>query len=201
MGQPVATLVRINPVRFRGQVPERFALQLQVGQTVEVQLEGESQPRVGRISRISPELDQQTRSLTFEADLPNPDNRLRAGLFAIADVVVNPESPVVAVPQSSITEFAGVERVWKLVDGEASEVPVRTGQLQGTLVEILNGIQAGDEIVVQAHTARAGKVEIVKRVTLDPPQKLQADRSAAAESGPVGLDVEQADDEAPVRSE
>lgn len=201
VGQPVATLVRINPVRFRGQVPERFALQLQVGQTVEVQLEGESQPRVGRISRISPELDQQTRSLTFEADLPNPDNRLRAGLFAIADVVVNPESPVVAVPQSSITEFAGVERVWKLVDGEASEVPVRTGQLQGTLVEILNGIQAGDEIVVQAHTARAGKVEIVKRVTLDPPQKLQADRSAAAESGPVGLDVEQADDEAPVRSE
>lgn len=200
VGQPVATLVRIDPVRFRGQVPERFALQLEVGQTVEVQLEGEAQPRVGRISRISPELDQQTRSLTFEADLPNPDNHLRAGLFAIADVVVNPESPVVAIPKSSITEFAGVERVWKLGDGEASEVPVRTGQLQGTLVEILEGIEAGDEIVVEARTARAGKVEIVRRVTLDPPQKRHVDQSAAAESSPVGGDVEQTD-EAPVRSE
>lgn len=200
VGQPVATLVRIDPVRFRGQVPERFALQLQVGQSVEVQLEGEAQPRVGRISRISPELDQQTRSLTFEADLPNPDNRLRAGLFAIADVVVNPESPVLAVPRSSITEFAGVERVWKLVDGEVSEVAVRTGQLQGTLVEILDGIKSGDEIVVQAGTARAGKVDVGKRVTLDLPQKLQAIRNDSANAGPAGGDVEETD-ATPVRSE
>jgi multidrug efflux pump subunit AcrA (membrane-fusion protein) len=167
---------------------------------VEVQLEGEARPRVGRISRISPELDQQTRSLTFEADLPNPDNRLRAGLFAIADVVVNPESPVLAVPRSSITEFAGVERVWKLVDGEVSEVAVRTGQLQGTLVEILDGIKSGDEIIVQAGTARPGKVEIVKRVTLDPPPKLQAIRTDSENAAPVGGDVEEAD-ASPVRSE
>lgn len=200
VGEPVATLVRIDPVRFRGQVPERFALQLQVGQLVEVKLENEDQPRVGRIARISPELDQQTRSLAFEADLPNPDSRLRAGLFAIADVVVNPEAPVLAVPRSSITEFAGVERIWKLVDGEAKEVAVRTGQRQGALVEILDGIAAGDEIVVQARTAKAGKVDIVKRITLDPPGKLQAARNEASAAASAGGDGAETDDAA-VRSE
>lgn len=200
VGQPVATLVRIDPVRFRGQVPERYALQLQVGQPVEVRLEGEDQPRTGHVARISPELDLETRSLAFEADLPNPDGKLRAGLFAVGDVVVNPAAPVLAVPKSSITEFAGVERLWKLVDGEATEVPVRTGQVQGNLVEILDGISAGDDIVVQARTARAGRVEIVKRVTLDPPEKLQAAQNDVNQAASTEHDAEEPPD-VPVRSE
>lgn len=165
IGDPIATLVRTNPIRFRGQVPERAALKLRIGQTIEITFENEKEPCPSTIARISPVLDEQTRSLTFEAELSNPEGRLRPGLFATALVQLDTDDSALAVPSRAVSEFAGVERVWKVVDGQAQEAVVRTGDRLGALVEILSGVEAGDLVVLDGNTIHSGKVEVTRQVS------------------------------------
>ena len=111
VGDAVVTLVRTDPLRFRAVgVPERSSTRLQVGQSVRISIEGESTPVEATISRISPSLDLASRSLTIEADIKNSDGRFRTGLFAEAEIVIDPQQRALAVPESSIVHFAGVER-------------------------------------------------------------------------------------------
>lgn len=158
IGKPVATLVRIDPLRFRAGVPERDALEIAIGQQVRVILAGQREPRIAKISRISPALDLSSRSLTIEADLPNPKAQLPMGMFAEGEIVIAPDAQTLAVPAQAILEFAGVEKVWRVQDGQAAERQVTTGRRTNSLVEILGGLAAGDLIIVDARQGQAGPV-------------------------------------------
>lgn len=160
-GDPVVTLVRTNPIRFRAGVPERAAFQVHLGQPVHVQVEGETRGLSGKIDRISPALDLASRSLTVEVSLANPEGRLRAGLFAEGEIVVADDAQALAVPRAAVAEFAGVEKVWVIKDGQAREVRIRTGRRESTLVEIVEGLSAGDLVAADARTARSGPVAVV----------------------------------------
>jgi len=154
-GDALVTLVRIDPLRFRGTVPERQALKLREGQPVTVHLDGATTPIKTTVARIAPVLDETSRTLLFEADIPNPDGLLRSGLFAQADVVVDAESQALVVPISSVLEFAGTQKVWLLEPGGRGprSVPVRTGRRHKGLVEIVSGLSSGDQVVQHADVA------------------------------------------------
>lgn len=158
VGDAVCTLVRTDPLRYRGTVSERYALSLREGQEVLVELDGLPEPISTRISRISPVLEDFSRALIFEAVLPNPDGRLRSGLFAEAEVVVDTHAEALAVPESAVIEFAGVEKVWKVDSGAASEVPVQTGRRERGMIEIVSGLQAGDAVIRTGTEGRSGPV-------------------------------------------
>lgn len=158
VGQAVVTLVRTNPVRFRASVPERDAPQVRLGQTARVGVEGESAELTGKVTRVSPALDLSSRSLVVEVDLPNPDGRLHVGLFAEGDLVIDAAAKTLAVPQTAIYEFAGVEKVWVVRDGRAAERAVQTGRRSGTKVEIRDGLTAGDLVIENARQGRIGPV-------------------------------------------
>jgi RND family efflux transporter MFP subunit len=160
VGDPVATLVRTNPLRFRAGIPERSSTQLRVGQTVRVYVEGETTPVPCKIARVSPSLDLASRSLVIEADLENADSRFRTGLFAEAEIVVDADERTLAVPESSIVEFAGVEKVWVVRDEKAHGQRVRTGRRQGNLVEILEGLNANDQVLANGDEGREGPVSV-----------------------------------------
>jgi RND family efflux transporter MFP subunit len=161
VGDPVATLVRTSTLRFRGTIPERHAYRLASGQQVTLQIESVPEPLVATITRISPNVEEMNRSLTFEAEVPNTEGRLRAGLFAEAEVVVDPEAMALIVPRSAIVEFAGAEKVWKLVDGVAQEQTVQTSRRADKVVEIVGGLAAGETILVQASEGRVARIEPV----------------------------------------
>jgi membrane fusion protein (multidrug efflux system) len=150
-GDPLVTLVRTDPLRFRGTVPERQALKLRVGQQVLVRLDSVAKPIRTTIARIAPLLDEMSRTLVFEADIPNPDSCLRSGLFAQADVVVDEQAEALVVPMTSVREFAGSEKVWRVEpSGQSRGVVVRTGRRSKDLVEIVSGLAPGDFVVQDA---------------------------------------------------
>jgi len=161
VGHPVMTLVRIDPLRFRAGVPEREAMRIHHDQEVRIVIEGEAQPYTAHISRISPALDMSSRSLMIEADLPNPEGRLRCGLFAEGEILVDLHEQTLAVPAQAITEFAGVEKVWVVENGEAREQQVDTRRRNSEWVEIVGGLSAGAQIVTTANKGHAGPVQIV----------------------------------------
>jgi RND family efflux transporter MFP subunit len=160
VGDPVVTLVRTDPLRFHAGVPERHALMLRVGQEAVITVEGHASPLTGKISRLSPTLNLANRALPIEVDVPNPNLRLRAGLFAEAEIVVNPQARVLTVPRSALVEFAGVEKVCVVKDGQAVMRKVVTGRKLGNLVEITEGLTATDQVAVDGQRARPGRVAI-----------------------------------------
>lgn len=179
-GQAIVTLVRTNPLRFRSGVPERLAAQIRSRQKVWIQVEGDDTPLTAEVTRISPALDLSSRSLWIEADVPNPDLRLRSGLFAEGEIIVDPQAQTLAVPAEAVTEFAGIERVWLVRDGESVEHPIRTGRRRHNLVEILEGLSAGDTIVANAEDGHAGPVIVRHAASQSGQQAAQIDPSLNA---------------------
>jgi RND family efflux transporter MFP subunit len=179
-GQTVVTLVRADRLRYTAGVPESKAGAIGVGQRVEIMYGEENSKRlVTTVSRVSPTVMQSSRSILIEADVPNPTLELQAGLFAEADVVVNPTSQAVVVPASAVSRFAGVQKVWIVADGVARQQTVRTGREDGTRVEIVAGLAAGSMLVHNAADGHDGPIVAVERVD-DAALQVQAPDSSSA---------------------
>jgi RND family efflux transporter MFP subunit len=162
-GAPVVGLVKLHPLRLRVSVPERDAPAIRVGQAVRVRLEGDAADHVGRVARLSPAIQEQNRTLAVEAEVANPDGRLRPGAFARAEIVVEADRLAVLVPASSVVTFAGLEKVFGVRDGKAVEKRIRTGRRAGDRVEVLEGLSAGDAVVVEPGNLVGGTPIIVQR--------------------------------------
>ena len=162
-GAPVVSIVKTHPLRLRVAVQERDALSIKAGQVVNVRIEGDPEEHKGRVVRLSPAIQESNRTLTVEAEVANPGGRLRPGSFAKADIVVQSDLPVVFAPASSIVAFAGLEKVFLVEGDRAVERKVRTGRRSGDLVEVLDGLKAGELIVASPGNLVGGTPVAVER--------------------------------------
>ena len=156
VGQSILEIARTEVLRYRATVPERYASQIALGQKVVLNLSDQT-PREVRITRISPTLDSVSRSLMFEAEVPNAQDELRSGSFAQADVILDDKAKSVVVPASALVRFAGVQKVWKVVDGQVREAVVEIGDEQDGQVRIERGLNEGDILLADGNGGGAGK--------------------------------------------
>jgi RND family efflux transporter MFP subunit len=155
-GAPVVTIVRVNPLRFRAEVPERDAASVRTGQQMRITIEGDPNLYVGRIMRLSPTITEQNRMLVVEAEVAN-NGRLRPGSFARADIVTSDASMAVTVPSSAITTFAGIEKVIVVQNNKALEKPVTTGRRAAGWTEIVSGVNVGEMVIVDPGNLQSGQ--------------------------------------------
>jgi RND family efflux transporter MFP subunit len=153
---PVFTLVRMDPLRLRAEVPERAAHKVQAGQKLRVTVEGDPNTYEGRLTRLGPTIDEQNRMLTVEADVRNP-GALRPGSFARIDIVTNGADQAIVVPTSAIVSFAGVEKVFVVHDAKAAETSITTGRRVEDWTEVVAGVKIGDVVVVEPGNLRSGQ--------------------------------------------
>jgi RND family efflux transporter MFP subunit len=171
VGAPVATIVRVDPLRLRLEIPDSAAAALRVGQDVRVMPNtGKSYP--AKIARVAPALDEQNRTLTVEAEVPNP-GELRPGSFVAAEVALGAASAVLAIPARALVVFAGIEKVLTIKDGKALEMVIQTGRRSGELIEVKSGLQRGDEVVLDPGNLQTG----------DPVAPRPAEDKSRAEAG------------------
>lgn len=143
----IVTLVKINPLRLRADIPEYAAAAVRTGQTMSLAVEAfPDRTFTGRVVRIGPSLSEQTRALTVEAEVPNPTNLLRPGMFAKSTLITAKDAPAVMVPRRAVQIVAGLNKVFVIENGHASERIVKTGASDGDLIEILDGVKAGDNV-------------------------------------------------------
>jgi membrane fusion protein (multidrug efflux system) len=147
-GRPLYKVVEDDPLKFRTPIPERFASYLRVGQ--EVRLGVSAYPDrtfVGKITRINPTSDQANRSISIEAEVPNPEGLVKPGFFGSGTIVYDEHSPALAVPESALVTFAGVTKLFVIKDGKAEERVVRTGvAVPEQRREITDGVSAGEQV-------------------------------------------------------
>jgi multidrug efflux pump subunit AcrA (membrane-fusion protein) len=155
-GAPIATVVRMNPLRLRAEVPEREAQQVRIGQSVRVTTEGDPNVYLGRIARLSPIITPQTRMLIAEAEVAN-DGSLRPGLFARAEIVIDEGTMAVTIPTKSIVTFAGIEKVVVVQNGKALEKPITTRRRTSDWTEVTSGVTVGEMVVVEPGNLQSGQ--------------------------------------------
>ena len=158
-GQALMTISRNSVLRFRGSVPERYAQQLKLGQNIELTFDLSDQVRTVAITRISPSLDATNRSLVFEAIVDNAEKTLRSGLFAEGLIAIEPEAQAIVIPVSALVRFAGVDKVWKIIDGKLVEQYVILGRQEDSLIEIRKGLEEGDVLLLDAKDGKKGRFQ------------------------------------------
>ena len=155
-GAPIATLVQMHPLRLKTAVPEREARSIRPDLPVRVTVEGAPGVHKGRVARISPSFDEANRTLLVETEVSNTSGILRPGAFARAEIIVSSGQRVLMVPSSAIVNFAGIDRVFVVKEGKASEKRIRTGRHTDAGVEVLEGINTGDSVVINPGNMKDG---------------------------------------------
>ena len=149
-GTRVATVVRVDPLRVELTVPEQSISLVRVGQAVRLAVDayaGEEFPATVRF--ISPALRSDQRALTVEAIAPNPDGRLKPGLFATALLRQAESAPGLLVPRSAVETISGTSRVYVVKDGRAVERIVTLGETVGDRIELTSGVTAGEPVATE----------------------------------------------------
>jgi len=147
-GRPLYKIVEDDPLKFRTPIPERFARFLHAGQEIRVGIAPyPDRTFLGRITRINPTSEAVNRSITIEAEVPNPEGLIKPGFFGSGTLVYDQHAPALAVPESALTTFAGVTKLFVIKDGKAEERVVRTGvAVPEHRREIADGVAEGEQV-------------------------------------------------------
>lgn len=143
----IVTLVKINPLRLRADIPEYAAALVRTGQTMTLRVEAlPDRTFTGRVVRIGASLNEQTRALTVEAEVANPNKLLRPGMFAKSSLITANDVPAVMVPRRSVQIIAGLSKVFVVENGRVIERIVKTGANDGDLIEVVDGVKSGESV-------------------------------------------------------
>jgi len=148
-------------VRVRINVPEIEAARVQPGQPVVVTTDSlPGKTFRGAVTRHAGALDEASRTLLVEADLPNPDLALRPGMYAQVRIGVEKHTDAVLVPAAALVREKAAGFLFVLTDGKAQRVPVRYGFNDGTSVEILDGLPAGARVLIPGKVTLAAGMAV-----------------------------------------
>lgn len=161
--QKVATVVNLNPLRVRIDIPEQAISQIHVGESVSVSVAAyPDRSFSGRVARVSPSVTTASRTLTVEADVENPKAELKPGQFATVRILLPQTEAAVLVPQRSLRAISGSTYVFVIKNGHAEQRLVQSGQTEGDLVELKSGV-AADEVVATTNVDQLSDGVAVKQ--------------------------------------
>jgi membrane fusion protein, multidrug efflux system len=149
---PVMTIVNVDPIRARLKVPEKMAAWVPVGQMMNLSVEAyPDRTFSGKIWRINPSVDPQTRTFDAEALIDNHQGTLKPGFFVKANIPSTRMDQVLFVPQKALSYAYGIYKVYAITkQNKLKEREVKLGDRVGDDAEILEGIEQGDRLALPA---------------------------------------------------
>ncbi|MFV8823652.1 efflux RND transporter periplasmic adaptor subunit [Thauera sp. WH-2] len=148
-GDVLINLEDIATLKLDFRLPELYLDRVRSGQTLELSsdvLPGER--FAATVEAIDPLVDAEGRAVRLRASLPNPDMRLRPGVFVRVRLILAERGEVAMVPEAALVPAPGdVQFVYRVADGKVQRVNVRTGQRRDAMVEIVDGLQPGMVVV------------------------------------------------------
>jgi membrane fusion protein (multidrug efflux system) len=151
-GADIVNLEQIDPLKVDFRVPEMFLAAVQIGQTIALSVDayaGREFP--GKVYAIDPLVDEAGRSIVIRAQVDNPGNTLRPGVFARVALTLATRDNALFVPEQAIVPVGDRLQVYRIVDGKSQPTFVKAGQREKGQVEILEGITADDMVITAGH--------------------------------------------------
>lgn len=153
-GTAVATLQDVDTLRVDFTLPEQNQQRIEIGQPVNVSSETGAEA-TGFITAIEPRIDPSTRLITVRAELENHEGELSPGQFVRVRIALPAEEHVIALPQTAVVTSLYGDYVYVVAEAEdegagmtVRQVFVRTGARLGGRVEVVEGLSAGDRVVI-----------------------------------------------------
>lgn len=148
-GQVVAEIADLNEVIADVYLVGKDIAQVKTGQQARVNFHAwQEQSFAGSLLRLSPVIDERTRSVRAEVKINNPDMQLKPGMFVEVSIVTERKEGVAAVPRRAITQ-RGARQVVFVINGQRAEQRVvETGLENDQFVEILSGVEVDESVVI-----------------------------------------------------
>jgi RND family efflux transporter MFP subunit len=145
-GKPLLEMEDARDLRLEADVPEAVISHLTLGDKPGVRVSGISNELEGVVSEIAPAADPNSRTFLVKLDLP-PTSGLRAGQFGRAAMPVG-ETSALRAPASSVVQRGQMELIFVVVKDHAQLRIIKTGKRIGDEVELVSGVDAGEQVVV-----------------------------------------------------
>lgn len=147
--QQVLTIVDLARLELAATVGTHEVARLTPGMPVQVQVEGLDAPLTGQLARIAPAAEAGTRSIGVTVALANAQERLRAGQYAIGEVLLPDDRQRLLLPATAVGSTAGQSHVWVIEGGRLARRAVTLGRRDeaGGRVEVLDGIGADARVL------------------------------------------------------
>jgi multidrug efflux system membrane fusion protein len=164
-GAPIVTLTELSTLYVNFTLPARMRSEIAVGQKVDVTADAfPGRTFIAEITTIEPQVSADTRTMTIQAMMDNPQNALLPGMFVNAAVVLPDQPDVMVLPETAVDYTLYGDSVYVIhEDGKDSagkpilkavRTPVKTGARWGNKVAILDGLRPGERVVA------AGQVKV-----------------------------------------
>jgi cobalt-zinc-cadmium efflux system membrane fusion protein len=145
-------IIDISSVWIDANVFEKDLERVRRGQEVKVTVPAfPGSSFIGRVILVSSVVDPETRSVKVRTEVANPDGRLKPDMFANVEIITDVRRAAISLPQSSVLDDGGKKIVFVQTDKGYEKHIVTTGIQNGDRVEILDGLQAGDKVVVKGN--------------------------------------------------
>jgi membrane fusion protein (multidrug efflux system) len=172
-GDEIVQLVGLDPIYTEYSLPERHLSELHVGQKVMVSVQAYPESVFeGSIYAISPSIQTASRSVRIRALMSNPDGRLRPGMFAEVDTLLEERDRVLTLPERAVTYNPYGESVFVVNEADGNKTvsltQIKTGQVRNGRVEIVSGLDEGTEVVSDGHNKLRNGQAISVDNTVDP---------------------------------
>ncbi len=163
-GQPVARLVELDTVRVTLSVADRDVVSLTEGLEVNVRTNARAGLFPGTISHVGPAADLDTRAFPVEVTVPNPDRLLLPGMIAQVRAYRELAKDTLIIPQEWVVTTRTEQGVFIEQDGVAQWRIVQLGEVSGNQVEVREGLQVGDRVIITGQrNLKAGETLLVSR--------------------------------------
>jgi len=162
--KPVAVVADLRQMKLEAGVSELEAGRLRVGMKARVEAQAKPGEHFdGELAAINPEVDERNRHFRIEVRVPNEGRQLLSGMYATARVVESTKDDIVRLPKDAVATRDGARMVLKVQDGVVTPTEVTEGVSDGTFVQILSGVTAGDTVVADGRrqVAAGSKVRAV----------------------------------------
>jgi multidrug efflux pump subunit AcrA (membrane-fusion protein) len=144
---PVMSIVRLNPLKVVGEIPEKMVPWVNAGQPAELRVDAyQDRTFTARVSRISPAVNASTRAFPFEALVPNEPAVLKPGTFARVHIESGKVDQILTLPYAALQYRYGVNRVFVVDAGKLSARELKVGERLGDRIEIVSGVKEGDRV-------------------------------------------------------
>jgi membrane fusion protein (multidrug efflux system) len=141
--------VNVDWVKASLHIPEKMAAWIRVGQTVTISVDAHAERKfTGRISRINPSVDPETRAFTALARVENREGLLKPGFFFRASIPSEQVASSLTIPQNALAYAYGVYSVYVLQGNQVQQREVKIGDRAGETVEIVGGLTEGEQVAI-----------------------------------------------------
>jgi len=158
---PIATIGDLSRLQVVADIPERYISRIRIGLPTDIHLEAWPEHAISvRVDEINPVVNPASRTMEIRMDIPGGDSRAQAGMYAEVILTIEEKEGVVKIPTDTVLRRLGDVFVFVIEDDIAVRKPVVLGISQDGFVEVLEGIEAGENVVIQGQSLLEDAVKV-----------------------------------------